>query len=232
MRIRSIRPEFFQDKVTGSLSNELQIFLIGLWCHADSGGYFEGDPDAIGALVFPRKRFSKSRVNAMLRKLVELRVIQRMQCSYSFYTNDEEVRYDYLYRVIGFNSMQHIHHKEKPKFKVIKIIEHNAAYDQGQHGADPVVSGSLSLAPGLREPVSGSLSPVARNDARGDSPPVAPDGAPSGRASTSGSEEAKNPPIADTPPPADEPPPWTGPAEIRPGETWGQAVARELREGK
>lgn len=53
MRIRQIRPEFFTDPVTSSLSPSVRLTYIGLWCVADDAGYLVWDVSQIGALLYP-----------------------------------------------------------------------------------------------------------------------------------------------------------------------------------
>jgi hypothetical protein len=43
MRIRSIKPEFWRDAVTGEMAPDLALFYLGLSCFADDAGRFEWD---------------------------------------------------------------------------------------------------------------------------------------------------------------------------------------------
>lgn len=53
MRIRSIKPEYTTDRVTGRWALDLQMFYAALWCFADDDGRFEWEPDLIRAQLFP-----------------------------------------------------------------------------------------------------------------------------------------------------------------------------------
>jgi hypothetical protein len=53
MRIRSVKPEFFTDRVTGRWSFELAYFYSALWCLSDDEGRFEWEPEAIRGQLFP-----------------------------------------------------------------------------------------------------------------------------------------------------------------------------------
>jgi hypothetical protein len=69
MRIRSVKPEFFTDRVTGRFPLELQMFYVALWCYADDCGRFEWEPDLIRCQLFPFH--PDLAVGEMLRALVE-----------------------------------------------------------------------------------------------------------------------------------------------------------------
>ncbi len=69
MRIRSVKPDYLTDRVTGRWSLELQMFYIALWCFADDDGRFEWEPDLIRCQLFPFHRDLD--VEALLGRLVE-----------------------------------------------------------------------------------------------------------------------------------------------------------------
>jgi hypothetical protein len=43
MRIRSVKPDFWRDTVTGEMGPQLALFYLGLACFSDDGGRFEWD---------------------------------------------------------------------------------------------------------------------------------------------------------------------------------------------
>lgn len=53
MRIRAVRPDFWQDDTLGHLSDAVRLFYIGLWCVADDAGWFEWRPGQLGAALYP-----------------------------------------------------------------------------------------------------------------------------------------------------------------------------------
>lgn len=53
MRIRSVKPEFHKDRVTGRWDDSLKLFYIGLWNFADDDGRFEWEPDLIRSELYP-----------------------------------------------------------------------------------------------------------------------------------------------------------------------------------
>lgn len=59
MRIRQIKPTFWQDAVMDSLPDSVKLFYIGTWQLADDGGTFEWNVPEIGHALYgyhPRKR--------------------------------------------------------------------------------------------------------------------------------------------------------------------------------
>lgn len=69
MRIRSVKPGFFNDRVTGRFSSELALFYIAMWCFADDDGRFEWEPEKIQGNLFSYKRDMD--VEAHLKALVK-----------------------------------------------------------------------------------------------------------------------------------------------------------------
>ena len=59
-RIRTIKPEFWQDEDIASLPDKTQLLALGLLNHADDEGYFKAHEALIRAAVFP---FSEDSLN-------------------------------------------------------------------------------------------------------------------------------------------------------------------------
>jgi hypothetical protein len=53
VRIRAVRPDFWQDDTLGHLSDAVRLFYIGLWCVSDDAGWFEWKPSQLGASLYP-----------------------------------------------------------------------------------------------------------------------------------------------------------------------------------
>jgi hypothetical protein len=53
VRIRSVKPEFWSDRVTGRWDTEMKLVYIALWNLADDEGRFEYEPEVIRAQLFP-----------------------------------------------------------------------------------------------------------------------------------------------------------------------------------
>lgn len=59
-RIRTIKPEFWQDEDLATVSSDAKLLAIGLLNHADDEGYFKANPMLVKAAVFP---FSNNSLN-------------------------------------------------------------------------------------------------------------------------------------------------------------------------
>ena len=53
MRIRSVKPEFWTDRICGRWPADLKLFYVGLWNFADDDGRFEWEPQLIRAALYP-----------------------------------------------------------------------------------------------------------------------------------------------------------------------------------
>jgi len=82
MRIRAVRPDFWQDDTLGHLSDAVRLFYIGLWCVSDDAGWFEWKPAQLGAALYPyRSAASRERsIDAWGDVLVEAGRIVRHPC--------------------------------------------------------------------------------------------------------------------------------------------------------
>lgn len=53
MRIRSLKPDYTTDRITGRWPLDIQMFYAALWTIADDEGRFEWEPDLLRAQLFP-----------------------------------------------------------------------------------------------------------------------------------------------------------------------------------
>jgi hypothetical protein len=53
VRIRAVRPDFWQDDTLGHLPDAVRLFYIGLWCVSDDAGWLEWKPSQLGATLYP-----------------------------------------------------------------------------------------------------------------------------------------------------------------------------------
>ena len=75
-RIRSIKPEFWDDEHIASLPIECRLFYIGCWTFADDQGVFNANPSFLKSRIFPYDDDLKvSDVKEWLKKLEELKMI-------------------------------------------------------------------------------------------------------------------------------------------------------------
>lgn len=71
MRIRSIKPEFFEDEELSALPPFARLLFIGTWLMADKNGVFENRPRLIQVKVFPYDSSSAADVSKLLPQLVQ-----------------------------------------------------------------------------------------------------------------------------------------------------------------
>lgn len=79
MRIRTIKPEFFEDEKLAKYPPHARLLFIGLWCLADKNGVLEDRPEWIRARVFPYEHGETTDVSRLLPVLVQGRHVIRYQ---------------------------------------------------------------------------------------------------------------------------------------------------------
>jgi hypothetical protein len=86
MRIRAVRPDFWQDDTLGHLADAVRLFYIGLWCVADDAGWLEWKPAQLGAALYPyRNAASRVRsIEAWGEVLTETGRVVRHPCGCAF----------------------------------------------------------------------------------------------------------------------------------------------------
>lgn len=77
MRIRSIKPEIWQDEKVGNLSPQERLLFLGLITMADDEGRLREFLSAINGHVFPYDNFSAKKINNWLTKLAKAELIER-----------------------------------------------------------------------------------------------------------------------------------------------------------
>jgi hypothetical protein len=92
LRGRGIKPDFWADSKIGRMGIDVRLFYVGLWCVADDAGYFDWDPDEIGARLFPYDPPTERITNIEMwgRVLEAARRIVRRKCGHSFIPSIEE----------------------------------------------------------------------------------------------------------------------------------------------
>ncbi len=74
-RIRTIKPEFFEDEGLAKLPPHDRLMFIGTWLLADKNGVLEYRPDWIKAKIFPYEHGETTDVSQVLPRLVSGRYL-------------------------------------------------------------------------------------------------------------------------------------------------------------
>ncbi|GEM_PF-3202459 len=77
MRIRTIRPEFWESPQIGRLSHHARLTFIGLWNMADREGRLKDRPEHIAIKLFPYDRLKPAQVDRWLEELARQNLIVR-----------------------------------------------------------------------------------------------------------------------------------------------------------
>ena len=78
-RIRSLKPEIWDDEAVGAISRDARLLFVGLITQADDDGRLRGDPRLVGAQVFPYDALAPTQVEAWLEELAEIGLIVRYE---------------------------------------------------------------------------------------------------------------------------------------------------------
>ena len=97
-RIRTVKPEFFQNRDLCVLPFEYRLLFQGLWCYADREGRLEDDAQLLTALIFPRDPVD---VELGLIALAAARLIERYEVDGRRYL-----------LVVNFTKHQNVNHRE------------------------------------------------------------------------------------------------------------------------
>lgn len=75
-RIRTIKPEFWDDEKTATLPLPCRLFFIGTWTHADDNGVIRGNPSVLKSKIFPYDdNLRASEVSKWIDALVNARML-------------------------------------------------------------------------------------------------------------------------------------------------------------
>jgi len=148
MRARNIKPGLFKNEDLGSSDPLLTILFEGLWCMADREGRLECRPLLISSLVFPYRRVSTKKLEAMLDWLEARNFIKKY--------GTDQVRY---IQVLEFLKHQRPHSKETPShIPPLTSLSHQPRSGEGENGVKPK-SVENALIPDSGSLDSGSLIP-------------------------------------------------------------------------
>ncbi len=112
MRIRTVKPEFYQHQGIASLPRDVRFFAIGLLNWADDYGYFLAHPALIAGAVVPFDSDGKKFVETAIKKLVEIGYI--------------ELSNDGRGRLPGFPTHQVVNKKSKARLSVNPWVSLNS----------------------------------------------------------------------------------------------------------
>jgi hypothetical protein len=123
MRIRTIKPEFFQSRTVAGLSIEARLLFVGLWLIADDAGRGERDPRSLRAELFRFDDFvSDDDVDRWFKELVGAGVVEAYEGRRLTGPSTERVpeptgrRYA-LFHVRSFEEHQSIKTPSLPRFE-------------------------------------------------------------------------------------------------------------------
>lgn len=114
-RIRTIKPEFWQDDDLAEVSEAALLTAIGLLNHADDDGYFKANPKLIQSVIFPLREPSVT-IQVAINELSNIGYI-------SLYIGGDGKQYG---KVNGFKSHQRINKPTPSKIK--GLIDFNEYY--------------------------------------------------------------------------------------------------------
>ncbi|MCC8145514.1 MAG: hypothetical protein LIO93_03545 [Bacteroidales bacterium] len=83
-RIRTIKPEFWEDEKVANLSFAARLFFIGLWNYADDQGVFKDNPILLKSKIFPYDDIPVSEVSGWLSELEKANILVPV-----FYNNEK-----------------------------------------------------------------------------------------------------------------------------------------------
>lgn len=75
-RIRTLKPELWQDEAIGEVSRDARLLFVGLITQADDEGRLRGDPRLLAAQIYPYDDFSRSDLEGWLDELEQAQLVQ------------------------------------------------------------------------------------------------------------------------------------------------------------
>lgn len=119
-RIRTIKPEFYQDEDLATVSEPAFILAAGLLNHADDEGYFKAHPGLIKAAVFPLREPSVN-IHGMLTELSNVGYIRLFEGS-------DGKQYG---RITNFTKHQKVNRPSPSKIKPLQRFTENSVNPHG-----------------------------------------------------------------------------------------------------
>jgi len=120
MRIRTIKPEFWQNEELSEVSETSALLAIGLLNFSDDEGYFRANPKLISAAIFPLRETSIT-IQSAIDELAAINYIK-------IFTGSDGKRYG---RVSSFKDHQVINRPKASKFKKLHPDPEQSVMDHG-----------------------------------------------------------------------------------------------------
>lgn len=120
-RIRTIKPELWQDEDLAEISESALILAIGLLNHADDEGYFKANPGLVKAAVFPLREPSLS-IHGMFSELSSAGYLE-------LFDGTDGKKYGLIR---NFTKHQKINRPSPSKIKGLRSITENSLSDHGR----------------------------------------------------------------------------------------------------
>lgn len=115
-RIRSIKPEFWWSRTVGNLTERQMLTFIGLWNFADDYGLVEADYDYLAGMIWLRKQWTASDVEADMDRLVKVGLVERVEA-----TLVASGQVKQALSVVSWSEHQRVNNRSKPRFeRVVK----------------------------------------------------------------------------------------------------------------
>ena len=86
MRIRSVKPDFWRDRLMADLPADVRLFYVGLWMEADDAGWLRWDLDEIAADLYPYRpvKARERQVREWSGRLIDRKRVELFPCGHAF----------------------------------------------------------------------------------------------------------------------------------------------------
>jgi len=119
-RIRTIKPEFWQDEDLACVSESACLLAIGLLNHSDDEGYFRANPALVKAAVFPFRDHSLN-IHGMFSELSNIGYLELFEGS-------DGKQYGYI---TGFTKHQKVNRGKDSKIKPLRQFTETSVTNHG-----------------------------------------------------------------------------------------------------
>lgn len=137
MRARLVRPELCADPDLAKLADANALFYIKLWMWCDDEGYFDADPEAMGAALLPFKNPAARRkaIRSAMEALVALGKVELLSCERHGFVDSIP-----RYRFQGGRTSNHVQRVHDASCKVRRRFGASSANLVGNRPSDEVTA--------------------------------------------------------------------------------------------